>query len=126
MTVENVLKQPSMLGILNAEPTAVKGDKFVTGLTYKDLSTGESHELPVSGIFVEIGLLPTTGFASALLHLNELKQIPVDEKSQRTAVKGVWAAGDCTDGLYHQNNIAAGDAVKALEDIYLYIHTQGK
>ncbi len=34
---------------------------------------------------------------------------------------GVWAAGDCTDGLYHQNNIAAGDAVKALEDIYLYI-----
>lgn len=34
---------------------------------------------------------------------------------------GVWAAGDCTDGLYHQNNIAAGDAVKALEDLYLFI-----
>ena len=33
----------------------------------------------------------------------------------------VWAAGDCTDGLYHQNNIAAGDAVKALEDIYLFL-----
>ncbi len=38
---------------------------------------------------------------------------------------GVWAAGDCTDGLYHQNNIAAGDAVKALEDIYLYVKAQG-
>jgi len=38
---------------------------------------------------------------------------------------GVWAAGDCTDGLYHQNNIAAGDAVKALEDIYLYIKAAG-
>ena len=35
---------------------------------------------------------------------------------------GIWAAGDCTDGLYHQNNIAAGDAVKALEDIYLELH----
>lgn len=34
---------------------------------------------------------------------------------------GVWAAGDCTDELYHQNNIAAGDGVKALEDIYLWI-----
>lgn len=38
---------------------------------------------------------------------------------------GVWAAGDCTDGLYHQNNIAAGDAVKALEDIYLWVKAQG-
>jgi alkyl hydroperoxide reductase subunit F len=38
---------------------------------------------------------------------------------------GVWAAGDCTDGLYHQNNIAAGDAVKALEDIYLFVKAQG-
>jgi len=45
----------------------------------------------------------------------------VDPRNQRTSVEGVWAAGDCTDGLYHQNNIAAGDAVKALEDIYLFI-----
>jgi thioredoxin reductase len=33
----------------------------------------------------------------------------------------IWAAGDCTDELYHQNNIAAGDAVKALEDIYMFL-----
>jgi thioredoxin reductase len=39
-----------------------------------------------------------------------------------TSLRGVWAAGDSTDGLYHQNNIAAGDAVKALEDIYLHLH----
>ena len=39
-------------------------------------------------------------------------------------LSGVWAAGDCTDELYHQNNIAAGDAVKALEDIYLWIKTR--
>ncbi len=37
---------------------------------------------------------------------------------------GVWAAGDCTDELYHQNNIAAGDGVKALEDIYLWVKKQ--
>ena len=36
----------------------------------------------------------------------------------------MWAAGDCTDELYHQNNIAAGDGVKALEDIYLWIKKQ--
>jgi alkyl hydroperoxide reductase subunit F len=37
---------------------------------------------------------------------------------------GVWAAGDATDELYHQNNIAAGDGVKALEDIYLWLKTR--
>ena len=41
-----------------------------------------------------------------------------------TKTVGIWAAGDCTDGLYHQNNIAAGDAVKALEDIYMHLHTR--
>lgn len=39
---------------------------------------------------------------------------------------GIWAAGDCSDGLYHQNNIAAGDAVKALEDIYYYLAKRDK
>lgn len=39
-------------------------------------------------------------------------------------LEGVWAAGDVTDELYHQNNIAAGDGVKALEDIYLWVKTR--
>ena len=68
------------------------------------------------------GLIPTTGFAEHLLKLNQTGQIPVNPKTQRTEVEGIWAAGDSTDGLYHQNNIAAGDAVKALEDIYLFLH----
>jgi thioredoxin reductase len=46
----------------------------------------------------------------------------VDAKNQHTSVEGIWAAGDCTDELYHQNNIAAGDAVKALEDIYFWVY----
>jgi alkyl hydroperoxide reductase subunit F len=121
MTVESVLKHPNMRAIKNAIPKEVKGDGFVTSLVYTDTNSQEDKELPVTGIFVEIGLIPATDFVSGLLSLNEYKQIPVDAKSQRTSVEGLWAAGDCTDGLYHQNNIAAGDAVKALEDIYLYI-----
>jgi len=53
--------------------------------------------------------------------MDEWGRIKVDGKSQRSSVEGIWSAGDCSDGLYHQNNIAAGDAVKALEDIYFYI-----
>ena len=56
------------------------------------------------------------------MNLDQYGKVITDPMIQRTSVKGVWAAGDCTDGLYHQNNIATGDAVKALEDIYLYLH----
>lgn len=122
VTVEKVLAHPNMRAIMNAVPREVKGEKFVNAIVYEDAVTKEIHELAVAGIFVEIGLIPSTGFAKELVAVNEYNQIVVDPKTQRASVAGVWAAGDCTDGLYHQNNIAAGDAVKALEDIYLYLH----
>jgi NADH-dependent peroxiredoxin subunit F len=122
MTVEKVLSHQNMRAIKNAVPTEIKGDKFVSSIVYKDSITGEEKEVSATGIFVEIGLVPTTDLIKDLVPLNGFGQIPVDPKTQRTSVTGVWAAGDATDGLYHQNNIAAGDAVKALEDIYLYLH----
>lgn len=122
VTVEKVLSHPNMKAIKNAVLKVIKGFKFVESLVYEE--SGVEKELPVSGIFVEIGLIPTTGFVKNLIPLNKIGQIPIDPKTQKTAVPGVWAAGDSTDGLYHQNNIAAGDAVKALEDIYLYLHTK--
>ena len=122
MTVEAVLKHPNMTLIKNADPKEIKGDRFVSALVYTDTVSGTDHELPVSAVFVEIGLVPTTNFVEGLVELNMYKQIPVDAKNQRTSLEGLWAAGDCTDALFHQNNIASGDAVKALEDIYLYVH----
>lgn len=124
ITVEKVLKNPKMSAIKNVEILEIKGDKFVEGLLYKDKKTGEEKELVVSGIFVEIGQIPNTDFAKDLVPTDEIGRIKIDAKSQKTEVPGIWAAGDCTNVLYHQNNIAAGDAVRALEDIYLYLHTK--
>ena len=124
VTVEKVLSRPNMKVIKNAIPAEVKGDKFVTGFIYEDVTSHEKTEIAIQGIFVEIGLIPTTGFAKALVPVNEYGQIIVDPRNQQTKVAGIWAAGDCADGLYHQNNIAAGDGVKALEDIYLHIHAK--
>lgn len=124
ITVNKVKQNSHFKVILNAVPTEIKGDKFVTGITYEDAQTHEKHEIATPGIFVEIGLIPTTYFAKNVIELNKIGQIPTDPKTQQTAVKGIWAAGDCTDGLYHQNNIASGDAVKALEDIYMTLHTK--
>ena len=75
-------------------------------------------------MFVEIGLIPNTDFLKNILDINSYGQIPVDARTQMTHVTGIWAAGDCTDSLYHQNNIAAGEGVKALEDIYIHLNTK--
>jgi thioredoxin reductase len=69
---------------------------------------------------VEIGTTPSTEFISKDLK-NNWGKIITDAKTQRTNQEGIWAAGDCTDALYQQNNIAVGDAVKAVEDLYLYL-----
>lgn len=123
ITVEAVLKDPKMKALTNATPTEVHGDKFVNAISYRD-ADGNIQKMDVGGIFVEIGAIPTTEYAKNVVELDETNHVKIDPWTQRTSQKGIWAAGDCTNGIYHQNNIAAGDAVKALEDIYKYLKTE--
>jgi len=124
ITVEKVSKNSKLTIIKNADILEILGDKFVEGLIYKDKISGEEKEIKVTGIFVEIGPIPNTDFVKNLVPLNEIGKIKIDAWTQKTEVPGIWAAGDCTNILYHQNNIAAGDAVRALEDIYLSLHAR--
>ncbi|MDE2078789.1 MAG: FAD-dependent oxidoreductase [Patescibacteria group bacterium] len=121
VTVEKVLQHPNMTGILNADVEEIFGEGFVKGLRYKDKKTGETKTLNVAGVFVEIGLVASTEFAKDHVEMDQYNRIIVDPKTQKTSCEGVWAAGDCTDALYHQNNIAVGDAVKAVEDMFVHL-----
>ncbi|HEX7651615.1 MAG TPA: FAD-dependent oxidoreductase [Candidatus Paceibacterota bacterium] len=127
ITVQSVLKHPNMSTLGGWLPTEVKGSPFVSGLVVQSLENGEKKELPVTGVFVEIGVMPNTVFAKDIVAVDDVGRVKVDPRTQRAygvdgaVVPGLWAAGDCTDEIYHQNNIAAGDAVKALEDIYLWV-----
>lgn len=123
VTVEKVLAHPNMRSITCATITGVHGEKFVNAITYTQ-NDGEEQSLPVTGIFVEIGMMPNTNFLSGELNLDEYGRVEIDPWTQRTSTLGIWAAGDCTNIRYHQNNISAGDAVKALEDLYMYLKTQ--
>jgi alkyl hydroperoxide reductase subunit F len=78
----------------------------------------------VSGIFVEIGMLPNTDFVKDVVTLDEYGRITIDPWTQKTGTPGIWAAGDCTNVRYHQNNISAGDGVRALEDIYVTLRAR--
>lgn len=123
-TVERVLSNPNMKALKFAEPKSISGDKFVTSLTYTDTENNRDIVLHVTGIFAEIGSTPNTDFAKNILRLDRFGRIEVDPRNQRSSVSGIWSAGDCTDALYHQNNIAAGDGVKAIEDIYLHLRAK--
>ncbi len=124
ITVEKVSKNPKIKILKNVDILEITGDNFVEGVIVKDKTTNEQNEIKVSGIFVEIGQIPNTNLVKDLVPLDKIGKIKIDPWTGKTEIPGIWAAGDCTNILYHQNNIAAGDAVKALEDIYLSIHTK--
>lgn len=122
ITVEKVLARNNVNGIVNATTLEITGENFVDGLIYEDTKTKEQHKLDLKGVFVEIGQIPNSDIVKDLVKLNEYNQIEIDPWTQKTSTIGIWAAGDVTNVRYHQNNISAGDAVKALENIYSYLH----
>ena len=124
ITVEKILSNPKVTALTNSEIVEVKGDAFMKSIIVKNVVTGETKEIPMQGIFVEIGAIPNTDMVKGLVELNEMGAIKINPLTQQTSLPGIWAAGDCTDVLYHQNNIATGDGVKALEDIYVHLHVK--
>jgi alkyl hydroperoxide reductase subunit F len=121
ITVQKISNNLNFKSIKNANILKVDGDKFIKSLTYKDKETGEEKTISTNGVFVEIGQVPNTSFVKDIVMLDQLGRIVVDPTTQITSCPGIWAAGDCTNGKYHQNNIAVGDAIKAIEDAYIWI-----
>lgn len=121
ITVEKIKANPKVRLITNAEVKEVLGENFVSGITITHKSTGEDEALSVAGIFVEIGQISNGGFMKDVVEVDAGGKIVIDPWTQRTSVEGIWAAGDITNIRYHQNNIAAGDGVKAIEDLYSWV-----
>jgi len=114
--VENVIKLAPYTAI------EIKGDNVVTSLIIESRETQEKKELPVQGIFVEIGLLPNSEFANELVSLNEWNEIIVDCACQ-TNVPGLFAAGDVTTVTEKQIGVAVGEGTKAALSAYKYLLT---
>ncbi|MBI4114741.1 MAG: FAD-dependent oxidoreductase [Candidatus Niyogibacteria bacterium] len=127
VTLENIKKSKKFKeAILNAQTLEVIGDKFVTGLKYKDRISGEEKTLDVTGVFVEIGAVPNSEFLGNLVEKNKYGEVLINHKTAATSREGIWAAGDVTDEMYKQNNISAGDAVKAALSAYQYLLNKEK
>ena len=100
---------PNVEIIMNAATSEVRGDgNKVVGLTYNDRVSGESHEVDVAGIFVQIGLLPNTNWLKdSEVKLSRFGEIEIDARGA-TSVPGVFAAGDATTVPFKQIVIAMG------------------
>ncbi len=121
ITQERMGKSEKVEIVFNASILEILGESFVEGIKYKDNVSGEEKILEVKGVFVEIGAIPNSELVKNLVDLNEKEEIKVDHKTGASSLIGVWSAGDVSDALYKQNNIAVGDAIKAVLNIYDYL-----
>ena len=122
VTREEIKKNPKLSKIIfNADSTEIMGEAFVTGLKYRDMQTGEERTLAVEGVFIEIGSIPNSEIVKDLVERDTWGQVKIDSKHGTTSHSGIFAAGDITDDPYKQNNISAGDAVKAALAAYEYL-----
>ena len=85
----------------------------VTGLTLKNLKSGDSSRLDVTGLFIAIGHTPNTDIFKGQLNLDDNGYILTKAGTTQTNVEGVFAAGDCQDHVYRQAVTAAGTGCMA-------------
>jgi alkyl hydroperoxide reductase subunit F len=121
VTQEEVSKSPKVEIIFTAQTKEILGEQFVSGIKYLDRKTNQEKTLEVGGVFVEIGSVPNSEMVKGLVELDRWGQVIIDSKHATTSHPGIFAAGDITDDPYKQNNISAGDAVKAALAAYAYL-----
>lgn len=105
----------------NSVVESINGSSKLESLTLRDTLTGETRELPVTGLFVAIGHEPRTAFIKDQVTLDERGYISVAEPSTATSVPGVFACGDVVDSRYQQAITAAGQGCKAALDAEAYL-----
>ncbi|GAB4015125.1 MAG: alkyl hydroperoxide reductase subunit F [Bdellovibrio sp.] len=111
--VDKLLSLTNVKVIKNARTNQVIGDGTkVTAIEYENRETKELIQLPLDGIFVQIGLIPNSDFIKDVVETNRFGEIVVDQKC-RTNVKGIYAAGDVTTVPFKQIIIAMGEGAKA-------------
>ena len=96
----------------NTVVDAFTGESMLSGAVVRDLVTGESETLAVSGAFVAVGTVPNTEFLAGAVQLNEAGYIVTDENGA-TSVPGVFAAGDVRAKTLRQVTTAVGDGATA-------------
>ena len=117
---ERILDHPKIEVRWNTEVEAILGEETVSGVRIKDLTTGNTNEEPVEGMFIFVGLEPNTRFLQGVVPLDNAGHIPVSLWME-TEVPGIFAAGDLRQHSASQLVSAAGDGATAAVAAARYI-----
>ncbi len=110
--IDKLAEYKNVRYLYNHQLRSINGQNRVASATAYSRLTGAEEELVADGVFVQIGLLPSSGFAQGTVAMNEFAEIVVDSYCQ-TDVPGIFAAGDVTTVPYKQIIIACGEGAKA-------------
>jgi thioredoxin reductase (NADPH) len=114
--LERARNDPKIRWRTNAQIVEVLGEGSVAGVRVRDTVTGEESTLDVTGMFVAIGHDPRSELVRDVLDTDEAGYVKVELPSTRTAIPGVFAAGDLVDRTYRQAVTAAGSGCAAAID----------
>ena len=102
----------------------IHGDeRKVTGVTFKNVKTGETSQADFGGIFIYVGLDPVSEFAADLGITDEAGWILTDHQ-MKTSVAGIYAVGDVRQKDLRQITTAVGDGAIASQEVYKYLTEQ--
>jgi alkyl hydroperoxide reductase subunit F len=118
--IDRVKSAGNLSMFLEHEVTEITGEKLVDGIKIRDLRTKQERELKVGGVFIEIGLMPSSDLVKNLAALNSIGEIEVNCNNE-TNVPGLFAAGDVTSVPEKQIVVAAGEGAKAALQAHRYL-----
>ncbi|HOS33367.1 MAG TPA: FAD-dependent oxidoreductase, partial [Spirochaetota bacterium] len=121
--VESLIKQAESISnisfIYNSTLEEIKGDASVKSVVLKNTLTNNIQEINVDGVFIFVGLDPNTNFLDK--SIKDEKGYVVIDKDMKTAIKGLYAAGDVRADAYRQIVCACGDGAKAAKFAMEYV-----
>jgi thioredoxin reductase (NADPH) len=119
--VKDLRKKTNVEILWNTEVKEIRGEKVVEKVVIFNNKTGETAELNVDGVFVQVGEFPNSQLArDAGVEVDDKGYIKVDV-FQRTNILGVYAAGDVTNHPVKQVGTAVGQGITAALEAYGYI-----
>ncbi|MGD0686029.1 MAG: thioredoxin-disulfide reductase [Streptosporangiaceae bacterium] len=113
---DRAMANPKIRFAWDTEVVEVTGEDRVSALTVRNVKTGEESTIEVSGMFVAIGHDPRSELFTGILPTNDEGYLLVEQPTTRTAIDGVFAAGDVVDHIYRQAVTAAGTGCAAALD----------
>ncbi|MEQ2129677.1 thioredoxin-disulfide reductase [Caldanaerobacter subterraneus KAk] len=117
---DKAFKNPKIKFLWDSVVERIEGDGIVEKIIVRNVKTGELKEVKTDGVFIFIGMKPSTEIFKGLIEMDERGYILTDE-NMRTNIEGVFAAGDCRAKLLRQIVTAAADGAIAAVAAERYI-----